>query len=340
MEKVTIKDIARVANVSYATVSRALSGSPEIGDATREKILRICDEMKYIPDSIARSMVKRTTNIIGVVTASINNPFMSELIEAIEIAARERGYNLMVCNSSYDLELEKRQFSLLLGRRVDGIIVIPAGHGTAANLTGYASDVPVVYVSENLQDGEAIYVAIDNAAGARTGVEYLHSKGHRSILYLGRRPGSLTHQLRADGVVSACASLGMEVAFKDNDSTGKSSIETGYELARDYFANEYRAGSASGPTAIFCATDALALGTMQAADEAGIRIPEDISLLGFDNISFTALPRIGITTVEQPKTEMARAAIELVLDVHEEDGVKVSRSIGPRLVERTSCRKI
>jgi len=340
MEKVTIKDIARVANVSYATVSRALSGSPEIGDATREKILRICDEMKYIPDSIARSMVKRTTNIIGVVTASINNPFMSELIEAIEIAARERGYNLMVCNSSYDLELEKRQFSLLLGRRVDGIIVIPAGHGTAANLTGYASDVPVVYVSENLQDGEASYVAIDNADGARIGVEYLHSKGHRSILYLGRRHGSLTHQLRADGVVSACASLGMEVAFKDNDSTGKSSIETGYELARDYFANEYKTGSASGPTAIFCATDALALGTMQAADEAGIRIPEDISLLGFDNISFTALPRIGITTVEQPKTEMARAAIELVLDGHEEEGVKVSRSIEPRLVERTSCRKI
>jgi LacI family transcriptional regulator len=340
MEKVTIKDIARVANVSYATVSRALSGSPEIGDATREKILKICDEMKYIPDSVARSMVKRTTNIIGVVTASINNPFMSELIEAIEIAARERGYNLMVCNSSYDLELEKRQFSLLLGRRVDGIIVIPAGHDTAANLSGYASDVPVVYVSENLQDGQASYVAIDNAAGARTGVEYLYSKGHRRILYLGRRQGSLTHQLRADGVISACASLGMEVSFKDNDSAGKSSIEAGYKLAKDFFTTEYKCGAASGPTAIFCATDALALGTMQAADEAGIRIPEDISLLGFDNISFTALPRIGITTVEQPKAEMAKAAIELLLDGHEEEGVKVSRSIEPRLVERTSCRKL
>lgn len=345
MEKVTIKDIARVANVSYATVSRALSGSPEIGDATREKILRICDVMKYIPDSVARSMVKRTTNIIGVVTASINNPFMSELIEAIEIAARERGYNLMVCNSSYDLELEKRQFSLLLGRRVDGIIVIPAGHDTAANLSGYASDVPVVYVSENLQDGEASYVAVDNASGARAGVEYLHSMGHRRILYLGRRSGSLTHRLRADGVIAACASLGMEVSFIDNDSSGKSSMESGYKLAKEYFAHQYKedrnGGSGKGvATAIFCATDALALGTMQAADEAGIRIPEDISLLGFDNISFTALPRIGITTVEQPKSEMAKAAIELVLEGHEEEGVKVSRSIEPRLVERTSCRKL
>ena len=334
MDKVTIKDIARVADVSYATVSRALSGSPEIGDATRERILKICDEMKYIPNSIARSMVKRRTNIIGVVTASINNPFMSELIEAIEIAARERGYNLMVCNSSYDLELEKRQFSLLLGRRVDGIIVIPAGHDTAANLSSYASDVPVVYVSENLQDGQASYVAIDNAAGARTGVEYLYSKGHRSILYLGRRSGGLTHSLRADGVVSACDALGMTVTFMDNETAGKSSMDAGYQLAREYFA------SPCGATAIFCATDALALGAMKAADEAGVRIPEDVSLLGFDNISFTALPRIGITTVEQPKTEMARAAIDLVLEEQEDGAEKASRSIAPRLVERTSCRQI
>ena len=334
MDKVTIKDIAKVAEVSYATVSRALSGSPEIGDATRERILKICDEMKYIPDSVARSMVKRRTDIIGVVTASINNPFMSELIEAIEIAARERGYSLMVCNSSYDLELEKRQFSLLLGRRVDGIIVIPAGHDTAANLSAYESDIPVVYVSENLQDGEASYVAIDNAAGARIGVEFLHSKGHRSILYLGRRRGSLTHSLRADGVVSACRDLGMKVTFKDNNSAGKSSMDVGNQLAREYFA------SPCGATAIFCATDALALGVMRAADEAGVRIPEDVSLLGFDNISFTALPRIGITTVEQPKTEMAQAAVELLLADRTEEGAKSSRSIAPRLVERSSCRRI
>ena len=99
--------MAKVANVSYATVSRALSGSPEIGEATRERILKLCDEMHYIPNSVARSMVKRRTNTMGVIAASINNPFMSELIEALEISAREKGYSLMVCNSSYDLELEK-----------------------------------------------------------------------------------------------------------------------------------------------------------------------------------------------------------------------------------------
>ncbi len=329
----TIKDIAKVADVSYATVSRALSGSSEIGEATRERILRICDEMNYIPDSVARSMVKKRTNILGVVTASINNPFMSELIEAIEITARENGYNLMVCNSAYDLELEKRQFSLLLGRRVDGIIVIPAGKETVANLSSYSTDIPVVYVSENIPDAGQFFVAIDNAAGAKLAVSYLQSLGHRKILYLGRREGSLTHRLRAEGVVAACRELGMEVVFKDNDNDGKSSMEAGCRLAKEYFR------SPEGCTAIFCATDALALGAMQAADEDGVRIPEDISLMGFDNISFTALPRIGITTIEQPQLEMARAAFELITRSSEEEN-RQSISIEPRLVVRTSCRSV
>ena len=333
MDKVTIKDIAKVADVSYATVSRALSGSSEIGEATRERILRICNEMNYIPDSVARSMVKKRTNILGVVTASINNPFMSELIEAIEINARESGFNLMVCNSAYDLELEKRQFSLLLGRRVDGIIVIPAGKETVANLSSYSTDIPVVYVSESISDAGQFFVAIDNAAGARIGVEYLNSLGHKKILYLGRREGSLTHRLRAEGVQATCNALGVDVKFKDNDSEGKSSMEIGYHLAKEYFSTP------EDCTAIFCATDSLALGAMQAADEMGVRIPEDISLLGFDNISFTALPRIGITTVEQPKLEMAKAAFELVTKTSEEEN-RQSISIEPRFVVRTSCRSV
>ncbi|MBR6086045.1 MAG: LacI family DNA-binding transcriptional regulator [Spirochaetales bacterium] len=334
MEKVTIKDIARVANVSYATVSRALSGSSEIGEATRERILKICNEMNYIPDSVARSMVKKHTNILGVVTASINNPFMSELIEAIEITAREKGYNLMVCNSAYDLDLEKRQFSLLLGRRVDGIIVIPAGQESACNLSAFQTNIPVVYVSENLTDTDQSFVAIDNAAGAKLGVEYLNSLGHKKILYLGRREGSLTHTLRSEGVLNACNELGMDVVFKDNEAQGKSSMDAGYRLAKEYFRDP------CGCTAIFCATDSLALGTMQAADELGLKIPEYISLLGFDNISFTGLPRIGITTVEQPKTEMAQAAFELVTRELEEGEARPSVSIAPRLVIRTSCRPL
>lgn len=335
MEKVTIKDIAKVANVSYATVSRALSGSSEIGEATRDRILKICDEMKYIPDSVARSMVKRRTNILGLVTASINNPFMSELIEEIEITAREHGYNLMVCNSSYNVELEKRQFSLLLGRRVDGIIIIPVGHDTSASLSQYSSDIPTVYVSESLQDTNDHYVSIDNVVGGKIGIEYLKAKGHEKVLYLGRRPGSVTHKLRSEGAIEASASLGVRLQFQDNEEGGKSSSQVGYQLAKKYFENP------SDNTAIFCASDALAIGVMQAADEKGIRIPEDISILGFDNITFSSLPRIGLTTVAQRKKDMAEAAVKMILDMIQgsEEDMK-NQILSPVLVERTSCREV
>ena len=127
MPTVTLKDVAKVAGVSYATVSRALSGSPEISEETRRRILKLCKEMGYTPNSVARSMVKRYTNVLGLIVPSLNNPFMSELTGHLEIYARNRGYTLMVCNSSYDYDLEKEVFSLLVGRQVDGIIMIPVG---------------------------------------------------------------------------------------------------------------------------------------------------------------------------------------------------------------------
>ena len=142
MGKVTIKDVAKVANVSFTTVSRALSGSSEIGEETRRRILKLCEEMGYTPNAVARSMVMKRTNIIGLIVASIDNPFMSELTTHIEIYARRCGYNLMVCNSSYDTELEKEVFSLLLGRQVDGIILLPVGNESYDSLKSLTAQVP------------------------------------------------------------------------------------------------------------------------------------------------------------------------------------------------------
>ena len=179
MGSVTLKDVAKVAGVSYATVSRALSGSTEIGAETRERILKLCREMGYTPNAIARSMVTRKTNIIGLIVAAIDNPFMSELTTNIEIYARERGYNLMVCNSSYDPELEQGVFSLLLSRQVDGIIMIPIGNESYDSLKGLTSQIPTVFISENMQDLPENYIAVDNRQGTDAATEYLYSLGHR-----------------------------------------------------------------------------------------------------------------------------------------------------------------
>ncbi|MBQ3652212.1 MAG: LacI family DNA-binding transcriptional regulator, partial [Clostridia bacterium] len=229
MPTVTLKDVAKVAGVSYATVSRAISGSPEISEETRRRILKLCKEMGYTPNAVARSMVKRHTDIMGLIVPSLNNPFMSELTAHVEIYARARGYNLMVCNSSYDYDLEKEVFSLLVGRQVDGIIMIPVGHESYEPLNALTSQVPTVFISENMKDYPENYVSVDNHRGMQIATEYLYSLGHRSILYFGARSDSKTHQLRLDGYLSTCEKLGIEPHVLRSSYT-RSSREVGYAM--------------------------------------------------------------------------------------------------------------
>lgn len=328
---VTIKDIAKVAGVSYATVSRALSGSPEIGEETREHVLKICREMGYTTNYVARSMVMKSTKLIGLVVANIDNPFMSELAYNIELRARECGYTLMLCNSSHDLDIEKQVLELLVGRQVDGIILVPASSSSYDNLKPFINRVPTVFMSENLRDLPESYVSVDNSRGTRMGTEYLYSLGHRNILYLGRRKGSVTHTLRAEGYMEACRELGIEPAFC-NSAYSFSSIQAGYQLAKHAFAKKFE------PTAIFAAADSLALGVIEAAEEAGLRIPEDVSLMGFDNILYSGLPKINLTTIEQPKKTMAATAVDILIDKISDPSSGYShRILTPSLVKRGSC---
>lgn len=331
---VTLKDVAKVAGVSYATVSRALSGSPEIGESTRKRVIKICEEMGYTPNSVARSMVMKRTNIIGLIVTSIDNPFMSEMTAHLEIYARRCGYNLMVCNSSYDLELEKEVFALLMGRKVDGIIMIPIGTESYDALKTLTSQVPTVFIGENMIELPENYVSVDNTSGMQQATEYLYSLGHRRILYLGARDNSKTHELRVEGYYNACKKLGIEPTVLRNKSS-RSSSQVGYELAKAHFEKPF------SETAILCAADTLAIGVIQAAYEKGILIPQDLSLMGFDNISFSALPPISLTTVNQPKLELAVSALDMLLNrIKRPDAPHTKTILSPSLIIRNSCRAI
>ena len=165
MKSVTLKDVAKAAGVSYATVSRALSGSRQIGSDTRERIIKLCDEMGYTTNYVARSMVTKKTGLIGLVVPSIDNQFMSELAYHAEMSARSHGYNIMLCNSGPDLKQEKTVVRLLLGRQVDGIMIVPQSPKTYENIRAYTDQVPTVFLSENLRDQPQSYVAVDNSRG-------------------------------------------------------------------------------------------------------------------------------------------------------------------------------
>ena len=333
MKSVTLKDVAKAAGVSYATVSRALSGSPQIGSDTRERIIKLCDEMGYTTNYVARSMVMKKTDLIGLVVPSIDNQFMSELAYYAEMSARAHGYNIMLCNSGPDLKQEKTVVKLLLGRQVDGILIVPQSPDTYENIRAFTDQVPTVFLSENLRDQPQSYVAADNSHGTYIGTRYLYELGHREILYFGRRH-STTHQLRAEGYMKACRELGLREQYF-NSEFPRSSIANGYQLARELFSKPITY------TAIFASTDSNALGILKAADEMHIEIPRQLSLIGFDNIPSTALPRIELTTIEQPKREMAVQAVDMLRDKIE-NGTQgyVHQILMPSLVKRGSCQKL
>ena len=331
MKNVTIKDVAKAAGVSYSTVSRALSGSPEISVDTRERILQLCKQMNYTPNTVARSMVMKSTKLLGLILTDVNNPFMSELAYHIDRQARARGYNIILCNSSRNAEQERELFELMIGRQVDGVMLCPAGPESYATLRPYISRIPTVFIGENLREAPESYVSVDNYRGAYMGVEYLYELGHRDIIYFGRRRGSTTHQLRAEGYAAACRDLHLAVQYCNN-TFPLTSIKYGYQLAKQLFAQKRTY------TAIFAATDTNALGVMQAAEEVGVSIPGDISLIGFDNIRDSGLPRIELTTVEQPKKMMASITVDSLLDKIQNELAGYShRILTPTLIERNSC---
>ncbi len=329
--RITIKDIAKAANVSVATVSRALAGNTRISAETRERINELCRQMHYTPNFNARSMVMRETKLIGVIISNARSPFMTEVSEAIEYRAQSLGYSMLLCNSRYDIDVEEQMYQLLLSRQVDGIIISATSAESNARIQRHHSNVPIVFIGSAAAGADVCCVATDNVLGAELGTKYLLSLGHTDIAFLGRRFDSAVQALRAEGYERALRQKGLAPQFWDNPHN-RNSIEHGRAIAHKMFQQGHV------PTAVFATTDIVALGVMQAAEEAGVRIPDDMSLLGFDDISYAGLPRIDLTTIHQPKQEIGTIAVDMLIDqIHNPAAPHTHRSLQPTLVERSSC---
>ncbi len=334
MKRVTIKDVAKVAGVSYTTVSRALAGSPDIGESTRARIARIAGEMGYSANVIARSLVAKETKTIGLIVSNIRSAFTSEIAYYIEEMAWSHGYTTMLCNSGAIPEKEEEIYKLLVAKQLDGIIMMPSHAYVYDRILPYMNVAPTVFINENLQDKSEDYVTVDDYKGAFMGTEYLYSIGHRKIVYLGRRSTKVSRQLRMQGYIDACETYGLAPRYIDY-RVMESSAQNGYILAKELFAQD------RDYTAVFACTDSLAMGVIQAADELNISIPEELSLLGFDNIAFSNLPKIKLTTIEQPKQAMAAEAVTMLMEKIQYPAMThMHKSIAPSLIIRESCRHI
>jgi DNA-binding LacI/PurR family transcriptional regulator len=307
---VSIKDIAKSAGVSHSTVSRALSDSPLVSAQTKVRIQRLAREMGYSPDAQARSLVMGRTQTIGVVVTTITDPFIAEIVEAIERTARDRGYSVILASSNAVPEREIAAVEMLHSKRVDGVVVTSSRIGALYQDYLDRLGVPVVLVnSHSEQRGPYTFsINVDNRHGACLATKHLVELGHRRIAYVS---GPADHSDDLDRLAGYREALSLAgIGFDPALVVPGNGRASGGELALPALR-----ALVKPPTAAFCYNDMTAIGLMRAAREAGLGVPEKLSLVGFDDIPFASYVQPSLTTIAQPKPQMGTRAMEMVLDL-------------------------
>ena len=337
MSTVTIKDIARLAGVSHSTVSRTLKGSPGVGEETRSRILALCQQHGYQVNLLARSLSAGRSDIISCILPGLDNPLFAEMVLNLERYVQQFGYHIMVCHGRVEDSNIRQLFDFLIGHRVAGIILFSSSREAPMLIQRYISRVPIVLqgIFDIVNTSIPVpAVTTDNLAGGRMAAEYLYGLGHRKVVYLGVRQSSVSHALRCDSFTNTARQLGMALRVFPNE-TLFSTIDVGYHLAKQLFLGDFQ------ETAVFAACDSIALGVMAAAKEFHLSIPQDFSLMGFDNISYASYPQVRLTTMDPSKKVLMEQTVKCLLDRVDSPCLEPSlRLIPPTLLERKTCRRV
>ena len=307
---VTSKDIARRLNISQSTVSRALRGDPRVSPATTARILEAARQMDYTPNLAARSLITRRTGTIGLIVSDITNPFYPELLGVLHNEFALAGYRTVLFDERTDAPLERHVADLVKGAAVDGLVYVSATLGMPLPGSG-TGRIPVVLVNRHL-DGDAVDTVVsDNHGGGRAVAEAMHDLGHRRVALISGPENASTSRDRERGFREGLLARGVEL-----DETlrrvGQFSHHSGYQWGLDLL------GSRPRPTAIFAANDLIAFGALDAARRIGIRVPEDLSVVGFDDAPRDPADGPSLTTVRQPLREKGLEAARLLVNVLDE----------------------
>lgn len=296
----TILDVARRANVSKSLVSMVTRGEAGVSPESRRAVLKAIKELDYRPNLMARGLVQRRSRIFGVMISTLRNPFFSSVVSGIQDRANELGYQVLFNTGDRDPTLEKRSIESLLELRVDGLILASPRVDDSV-VASAAASVPVVVLNRETTDDATDSVTNDNITGARLAVEHLVGLGHRRIAFISGGRGSGA-RIRAEGYRLAMKEFGLEE--ETQISEGAHTEEGGERGALEILATRPL------PTAIFASNDLCAIGAMNVLEEAGVRIPEGISLIGYDNTTLAALRHISLSSIHQPGRDMGRSAVD------------------------------
>lgn len=328
----TIQDVAKKANVSVATVSRVINNSPLVSAVTYNKVIGAVAELNYSPNMLGRNLRRTQTRMILVLLPSIANPFYSTVVKGIEDTANENGYSILLCNTDSDLKRESVYIQLLTQKLADAAIFM-ATELDQESLGALACNRPVIQCCEYKEGAKAAHVSIDNFKAAYDAAMHLISSGHKKIGYITCDNYFLSTTQRL---------LGFQTALSESDTYIESFriVSGDYSFQSGYRAAKILASSSDIPTAVFAISDVMAIGAIRAFIDLGLKVPHDISVMGFDDISVSAMYSPSLTTVAQPKYSLGRASAKHLLKMLDTGIVSCENIyLDHRLVIRESTKK-
>ncbi len=332
-KQATLKDIARHSGLSIATVSRVLGDSDYVVSAeTRQRVLRSAQQLNYTPNELGKSLKTRSTRDIGVILPNITNPYFALLLQGINDEAAKQGYHILLCNSHRNVATESENISILIGKRVNGILLSSINPDPETVRRAIAAGCNVLSIEQPLPF-PCPHAGFDYRSGACMATQHLIALGHRAIGFIGAPLDRPSRRLMLEGYrqalreadIAQCPAFEM-LAGVESDRVGIYEIENGGECARSFLS------MAAPPTGYVCINDMTALGAMRVFTAAGLRIPEDISIVGFDNIPYCELSTPGLTTVDQHAYDLGALALRHLVSGATEDAA----TLAPSLVLRES----
>ncbi|MFU0781755.1 MAG: DNA-binding transcriptional regulator, LacI/PurR family [Thermoanaerobacterium thermosaccharolyticum] len=329
---ITIKDVAKEAGVSVATISRVLNNSPGVSDETREKVLSVIKRLNYNPNLLGRNLRRMETNMVLVLLPTISNPFYARIVKGIEDVAQKNGYGVMLCNTDSDIERERMYLELLKNRLSDGVIFMAPEIGEE-ELNEIGEKYAVVQCCEYKEGANVSHVSIDNYKASYKAVKHLIGLGHKNIGFISCKNNFLSTKHRESGYKKALEDSGIEFN-PDYIRYGDYSFKSGFRAAQSLL-NDFKE-----ITAIFAISDIMAIGAIKACYENGLKVPDDVAIVGFDNISFAPMYNPSLTTVSQPKYDIGCTAMELLIkQIRNKGGNKENIVLEHELIIRQSTVK-
>lgn len=304
-----IKDVAKYANVSVATVSRVLNGTAAVAEPTREKVLEAAQLLGYSPNLLGKNLRERRTRIVLVMLSSLANTFCSKVIRGIEKEAAKNGYNIMICATGDSKESEQVYLNFVRNKMADGMIILNSTL-SGQEMKEYSAQFPVVQCSEYTDTQTTPFVSIDNRAAAYDAVSHLIRSGRRKIAYLGVDNGLISSRLRLEGYRAALSDNGIPFD-EDLVLCGNYGYRKAIRVVNDFLKRKIPFD------AVFAISDRMAAGSISALRAVGLNVPQEVSVIGFDNTDITYMFEPNITTVAQPQNEMGECAFRLLMQLFE-----------------------